>query len=100
MSNAFSTTTVIRFARISLAGKVKNGAVADGRFVWVYLPSSAPGQVVKRPASAGATVPIDFTGQFLSAPRSKYEIAAASIGAAGLSVDGRPTHARRRQTIR
>src|SRR2546427_6300868 len=33
MSNAFSTTTVIRFARISLAGKVKNGAVADGRFV-------------------------------------------------------------------
>src|ERR671936_2185723 len=25
--------------------------ISDGRWVWIYLPSSAPGQVVKRPAA-------------------------------------------------
>jgi outer membrane lipoprotein carrier protein len=48
--------------------------VADGNAVWVYLPSSAPGQVVKQRASDRAAVPIDFTGDFLDAPRAKYDI--------------------------
>ena len=51
--------------------------VADGKVVWVYLPSSAPGQVIKRPATDRASVPIDLTGQFLDSPRAKYDITAA-----------------------
>jgi outer membrane lipoprotein carrier protein len=62
--------------------------VADGQAVWVYLPSSAPGQVVKQPATNHSTVPIDFTGEFLSAPRTKYDI----TDGGAQSVDGRATH--------
>jgi len=51
--------------------------VSDGRAVWVFLPTSAPGQVVKRPATDRSASPIDLTGQFLDAPRSKYDISAA-----------------------
>ena len=51
--------------------------VADGKFVWVYLPTSAPGQVIKRAGTDRSSVPIDITGQFLDAPRKKYDIAAA-----------------------
>ena len=28
--------------------------ISDGKFVWIYLPSSAPGQVIRQPASAAA----------------------------------------------
>src|SRR5215471_15927366 len=48
--------------------------VSDGKVLWVYLPSSTPGQVVKRPATDHSAVPIDFTGEFLDAPRTKYDI--------------------------
>ncbi len=61
--------------------------VADGKAVWVYLPSSAPGQVVKQSATDRGAVPIDFTGDFLSAPRSKYDI----TDGGAQTVDGRPT---------
>jgi outer membrane lipoprotein carrier protein len=48
--------------------------VSDGKVLWVYLPASAPGQVQKRPATDRSAIPIDFTGQFLEAPRTKYDI--------------------------
>jgi len=51
--------------------------VSDGKVVWVFLPASAPGQVVKRPATDRSASPIDLTGQFLDAPRTKYDISAA-----------------------
>lgn len=57
--------------------------VADGKAVWVYLPTSAPGQVVKRPATDRTSVPIDLTGQFLDSPRTKYTIAAAGTRTVG-----------------
>jgi outer membrane lipoprotein carrier protein len=60
--------------------------VADGKAVWVYLPSSTPGQVIKRPATDRAASPIDLVGQFLDAPRTKYDIAAAGT----ITVDGHP----------
>jgi len=63
--------------------------VSDGQVLWVYLPSSAPGQVIKRPATDRASVPIDLTGQFLDAPRAKYTI--APVGTK--TVDGHATHA-------
>jgi chaperone LolA len=62
--------------------------VADGQVVWVYLPSSTPGQVFKRRATDRSAVPIDLTGQFLDAPRTKYDIAATSAKV----VDRHPAH--------
>ena len=62
--------------------------IADGKVVWVYLPSSAPGQVIKRPATDRASVPIDLTGQFLDSPRTKYDITAAGTRTVG----GHPAH--------
>jgi outer membrane lipoprotein carrier protein len=63
--------------------------VSDGKSVWIYLPSSAPGRVIKRPATDRGAVPIDLTGQFLDAPRTKYNIAAAGTK----TIDGHATHA-------
>src|SRR5215831_4834392 len=48
--------------------------VSDGKVLWIYLPSSTPGQVVKRSATDRSAVPIDFTGDFLQAPRTKFDI--------------------------
>jgi len=62
--------------------------VSDGKNVWVYLPSSAPGQVIKRPATDKSQTPIDLTGAFLDSPRTKYDITAAP----GKTVDGHATH--------
>jgi outer membrane lipoprotein carrier protein len=61
--------------------------VADGRAVWIYVPSTAPGQVVKSSLGRGANS-VDLTGQFLTSPKSKYDI--TSVGAT--TVDGRPAH--------
>jgi outer membrane lipoprotein carrier protein len=58
--------------------------VSDGKAVWVYLPSTAPGQVIKRPATDRSQTPIDLTGTFLDAPRTKYDISPA----AAKTVDG------------
>ncbi|MBW8839246.1 MAG: outer membrane lipoprotein chaperone LolA, partial [Gemmatimonadetes bacterium] len=62
--------------------------VADGASVWVYLPSSAPGQVVKRSA-AEANLPFDIAGEFLTDPRSRYDVAAAGTA----TVSGHAAHA-------
>jgi outer membrane lipoprotein carrier protein len=62
---------------IRFAAPMTDAIVADGKAVWVYLPTSAPGQVIKRPATDRGSVPIDLTGQFLDAPRTKYDIATA-----------------------
>src|SRR5436190_21147414 len=57
--------------------------VADGASVWVYLPSRAPGQVVKRSASDGTALPLDITGEFLTDPRGRYDISSAGSGTVG-----------------
>lgn len=62
--------------------------VSDGKYVWVYLPSTAPGQVVKRSATERGSIPIDLTGQFLDEPRAKYDIAAAGTR----TVEGHAAH--------
>jgi outer membrane lipoprotein carrier protein len=62
--------------------------VADGKALWLYLPSSAPGQVIKRSALDRAAVPIDPTGQFLDAPREKYDISPAGTK----TIDGHAAH--------
>jgi len=63
--------------------------VADGKFVWVFLQSATPGQVLRMTyADAGASS-TDLIGQFLDAPRSKYDITDAGTD----TVAGRNTRA-------
>jgi outer membrane lipoprotein carrier protein len=73
---------------IRFSSPATDAIVADGKALWVYLPTSAPGQVIKRPATDRASVPIDPTGQFLDAPRAKYDITPAGTK----TVDGHPAH--------
>lgn len=61
--------------------------VSDGTSLWVYLPSSAPGQVMKMPAGSGGSMVIDPGGLFLSSPSSRYTIS----GGAQSTVGGRRT---------
>ena len=50
--------------------------VSDGEFVWMYLPSTAKGQVIKMPRAAGAG--LDFITELLSAPREHYTVDAGA----------------------
>jgi outer membrane lipoprotein-sorting protein len=61
--------------------------VADGDFVWVYLPSNDPRTVLKTPAdrTAGGR---DYHREFLEDPASKYEVRYE----ADEEVAGRETH--------
>lgn len=61
---------------------------ADGSSLWVYLPSSAPGQVVKMPYTGANAGSIDPADQFLNSPRTRFTV--TSGGAA--TVGGRSTH--------
>ena len=61
--------------------------VADGRVLWIYVPSTTPGQVIRSSIAQGANS-VDLTGQFLTSPKSKYDITSAGTAA----VDGRPAH--------
>jgi outer membrane lipoprotein carrier protein len=75
---------------ISFSGKVPDRIVSDGADLWVYLPSSAPGQVIRIPAAAGESgMLIDPMGQILSAPAGSYSIADAGTSTIG----ARATHA-------
>ena len=65
--------------------------VADGKWVWVYLPSTNPGQVLKMRAGEGTAGTPDVTSQFLDSPRTRYTISDAGHG----RVAGRPAHALR-----
>ena len=62
--------------------------VADGQYVWLYLPSSVPDQVIRSPLGSSGTGTVDLTAQFLSEPRKRYAV----TGAGTLTVSGRPTH--------
>jgi outer membrane lipoprotein carrier protein len=62
--------------------------VSDGSFVWLYLPSSAPGQVIKRRATDANAMPIDITGEFLDNPRARYDVTAGGTG----NIAGHPAH--------
>ncbi|HEY7897351.1 MAG TPA: outer membrane lipoprotein carrier protein LolA [Gemmatimonadaceae bacterium] len=75
---------------ISFNGKNPDRIVSDGSDLWVYLPSSAPGQVIKIPAAAGESgMMVDPMGQILSAPAGSYVITDAGTAVIG----GRATHA-------
>lgn len=46
--------------------------VGDGTWLWVFLPSSAPGQVLKLPADSEGAVVADLLGQLLDTPRRSF----------------------------
>lgn len=56
---------------------------ADGSSLWVYLPSSVPGQVIRMPYTGGNAGSVDPADQFLDAPRTKYTIAPAGAATIG-----------------
>lgn len=62
---------------------------ADGSTLWVYLPSSVPGQVMRMPYTGSNAGTVDPAEQFLNAPRTRFSV--SSSGTA--SVGGRSTHA-------
>jgi outer membrane lipoprotein-sorting protein len=48
--------------------------VSDGKYLWLYFPTSDPKNVLRRPAADRGSLPVD-PGQFLESPRSRYDIA-------------------------
>jgi len=73
---------------VSFADPANDRIVADGKFVWLYLPSSAPDQVIRSVQGAGGTGTVDLTAQFFTNPRARYAI--NPVGT--LVVSGRATH--------
>ncbi len=61
--------------------------VGDGKSLWVYLPSSAPGQVLKLPASADGAIVADLLGQLLETPREAFTIG----GGDAVTIEGHAT---------
>ena len=62
--------------------------VADGKQMWLYLPSSAPGQVIRTDLKEGSSGTVDLSAQFLTSPRARYTI---TPGPAAV-LAGRATH--------
>jgi outer membrane lipoprotein carrier protein len=61
---------------------------ADGSTLWVYLPSSVPGQVVRMPYTGGNASAVDPADQFLNSPRTRFTVSSAGTAIIG----GRSTH--------
>lgn len=62
--------------------------VADGSFLWIYTPSTAPGQVIKVPARDAGAGMLDPGAQFFESPRTRFEIADGGR----VTLSGSPTH--------
>jgi outer membrane lipoprotein carrier protein len=62
---------------------------ADGSTLWVYLPSSTPGQVMRMPYSGTNASNVDPAEQFLNSPRTRFTVTASGTATVG----GRATHA-------
>ena len=62
---------------------------ADGSTLWFYLPSSAPGQVIRMPYSRESASNVDPANQFLNSPRTRFMVSSAGTATLG----GRATHA-------
>jgi outer membrane lipoprotein carrier protein len=57
--------------------------VGDGKFVWVYLQSATPGQVIKLANTDAGAASTDLIGQFLTTPRSAYTASDAGADTVG-----------------
>ena len=57
--------------------------VSDGKFVWVFLQSATPGQVVKMRTTDVGAANTDLIGQFLNTPRGKYDASDGGVDRVG-----------------
>jgi outer membrane lipoprotein carrier protein len=90
--NSQTTTGVILRKKpnlLSITFDSGDRVVADSSTLWVYLPSSVPGQVMRMPYTGGNAITVDPAEQFLNAPRTRFTV--TSSGTANVS--GRATHA-------
>jgi outer membrane lipoprotein carrier protein len=63
--------------------------VSDGESLWVYLPSSAPGQVMRMSAKASSALAmVDPGGIFLTSPSSRFDMSDGGTA----TVQGRKTN--------
>src|SRR4051812_5918881 len=74
---------------VSFSQPADERIVADGSRLWLYLPSTTPGQVIRTSLRDGGSGTVDLSAQFLTSPRSRYTI--TPNGSA--EVSGRATHA-------
>ena len=63
--------------------------IGDGKWIWVYLPSSTPGQVIKVPMTEGGAGSLDLASRFFESPKTRFTITDAGTA----TVAGRATHA-------
>jgi outer membrane lipoprotein carrier protein len=62
--------------------------VIDGRYVWVYTPSSTPGQVIRMPMESDPVYGANLLARILDRPADRYRVAyLRSDTASGRSVD-------------
>lgn len=57
--------------------------VGDGKWLWVYTPSSTPKQVIKVPMTEGGANSLDLASRFFDSPKTRFVITdagAATIG--------------------
>lgn len=73
---------------ITFTDPVGDRIVGDGTSLWVYLPSSTPGQVLKLPANADGAMVADLLGQLFEAPKKSF----AFTGGESATIEGRATH--------
>jgi outer membrane lipoprotein carrier protein len=93
-TNATSRGVLLRkdpnFLSINFSDPNGDRIVADGKSLWIYLPSTAPGQVIKTSAKANnALAMVDPGGTFLSSPAARYTMASggtATIAGRKMSV--------------
>src|SRR5687768_13526359 len=57
--------------------------ISDGKAVWVYLPSTTPGQVIKMTAGGSEAERLDPASQLLRSPRSRFNIADGGTATVG-----------------
>ena len=57
--------------------------VVDGHHVWVYTPSSTPGQVLRLPVGAAGSSPPDLVTEIFTDPRKRYAITSAGTKTVG-----------------
>lgn len=54
--------------------------VADGKWIWVYLPSTNPGQVIKMPVGENGAGAADVAAMFLPSPKLRYVVSDSGTG--------------------
>src|SRR5689334_3763420 len=48
--------------------------IGDGKWLWVYVPSSTPNQVIKVPMTEGGAGSLDLASRFFDSPKTRFTI--------------------------